>query len=62
MIPDMTQRYPEGLSSEFIPDAECRAWAKYAKSLEEDRAMEAAGFVFDRYKGWYKPEDKERTI
>lgn len=62
MIPDLTERYPEGFSSEFIPDAECRAWAEYAKDLEEDRAMEAAGFIFDRYKGWYKPDDKEEMI
>ena len=60
-IPDMTERYPEGLSTEFIPDAECRAWAEYAKELEKDREMEKAGYVFDRYKGWYKP-DKEADV
>ena len=54
-IPDMTERYPEGLSSECVMDAEQRMWAEYAKDLEKDRQMEAAGFVFDRYKGWYKP-------
>jgi len=62
MIPDMTQRYPEGLSSEFIPDAECRAWAEYARELEKDREMEAAGYVFSLEKGWYKPDDKEGQI
>ena len=61
-IPDMTERYPEGLSSEFIPDVECRAWADYAKSLEKDREMEAAGFVFDCKRGWHKPDSKEVQI